>query len=155
MITDRNTSSKLTIPDAEKASTSYLISLLAIFVGPPFPIVNLIACIIFYFGNQKSSYYVRFHCTQALLNQLLIFCINAILLFWSLKIIFSNLYFNDYYITYLVTAILINFIEFIVTIILAINVRKGKHVKLFIFGYITEMLLGPETKGVYKENGIF
>ncbi len=146
MITDQNTSFSLTISDAEKASNSYLIALLAAFVGPPFPIVNLMACIIFYFGNRKSSYYVRFHCTQALLNQLVLFLCNSILLFWTLRIFFSDLYLNKNYFIYLLLVILINFFEFIATIFLAIKVRKGKHVKLFILGDITQIMLGPEPK---------
>ena len=146
MITDRNTSFSLTISDAEKASNSYLISLLAAFVGPPFPIVNLIACIIFYFGNLKSSYYVRFHCTQAILNQLILFFCNSVLLFWTLRIFFSDVYATKTYFIYLLVVIFINFFEFITTIFLAIKVRKGFHVKLFILGDITQIMLGPEPK---------
>ena len=39
--------------EAEAASNSYLMSLIAIIVGLPLPIVNLIATFIFYLGNRK------------------------------------------------------------------------------------------------------
>ena len=51
--------------ETEIASNSYLMSLIAIIVGLPLPIVNLIATFIFYLSNRKSTYFVRWHCTQA------------------------------------------------------------------------------------------
>ena len=49
--------------EAETASSSYLMSLVAIIIGLPIPIVNLAATAIFYLGNRKSTYFVRWHCT--------------------------------------------------------------------------------------------
>ncbi len=69
--------------ETEKASSSYLMSLLAIVVGLPLPIINLIATIIFYLGNRKGTYYVRWHCTQALLSQLSVLIMNSVA-FWCL-----------------------------------------------------------------------
>lgn len=45
--------------EAESTSSSYLMSLLAIIVGLPLPIVNLLATLIFYLENRKSTYFVR------------------------------------------------------------------------------------------------
>ena len=42
--------------DHEQASNSYLMSLLALMVGFPLPIVNLIATAIFFLGNRKRSF---------------------------------------------------------------------------------------------------
>jgi len=53
--------------EAEKASNSYLMSLIALIAGMPLPIINLIASVIFFVGNRKGTYFVRWHCTQALL----------------------------------------------------------------------------------------
>ena len=39
--------------EAEKASNSYLMSLIAVIAGLPLPIINLIATVIFYLGNRK------------------------------------------------------------------------------------------------------
>ncbi|MDP1993761.1 MAG: hypothetical protein Q8K40_00805, partial [Ignavibacteria bacterium] len=49
--------------EAEKASNSYLMSMVALIAGLPLPIINLIATVIFYVGNRKGSYFVRWHCT--------------------------------------------------------------------------------------------
>ncbi len=76
--------------EAEAASNSYLMSLIAIIVGLPLPIVNLIATLIFYLGNRKSTYFVRWHCTQALLAQLSMLFINSYTFWWTISIIFKG-----------------------------------------------------------------
>ena len=45
--------------ELEKASNSYVMSLIAIMGGLPLPIINLIATFIFYIGNLKGTYFVR------------------------------------------------------------------------------------------------
>lgn len=46
--------------ELEKASNSYLMSLTVALVGLPFPIVNLIATIIFFLAHRKAtSHFVR------------------------------------------------------------------------------------------------
>ena len=46
---------KPTEAEAEKASNSYLMSLIAIMVGFPLPIINLMATLFFYIANRKST----------------------------------------------------------------------------------------------------
>ena len=48
--------------EAEKASNSYLMSVIALMAGLPLPIINLIATAMFYIGNRKGPYFVRWHC---------------------------------------------------------------------------------------------
>lgn len=79
-----------TIPhesELEGAANSYLMSLLVVMVGLPFPIINLLATIIFYLVNRKSSYFVRWHCTQALVSQFPLFLINTVLFWWTLRLL--------------------------------------------------------------------
>jgi len=54
--------------EAEKASNSYLMSLVALITGILLPIINLLATFIFYMGNRKGTYFVRWHCMHALLT---------------------------------------------------------------------------------------
>ena len=72
--------------ELETASNGYLMSLLVIMVGLPFPIVNLIATVVFYFGNRRSTYFVRWHCTQALVSQFPLFLTNSCLFWWTVRI---------------------------------------------------------------------
>ena len=127
--------------EAEKASNSYLMSLVVIMVGLPLPIVNLIASAIFYFANKKSARFVRWHCTQALLAQSFTLPINAAGLYWTLGIIFDRTTVSNNYVAYILTVILFNLIEFIATIYAAVQTRKGKHVAWWFFGPLTKTLV--------------
>ncbi len=126
--------------EAEKASNSYLMSVVAVIAGLPLPIINLLATAIFYFGNRKGSYFVRWHCTQALLSQLTVLVMNSAGFYWTLSIIFGDKTVNNNYIAYMITIVLFNLGEFIVTIYAAIQTRKGRHVEFWFFGPLTETI---------------
>jgi uncharacterized membrane protein len=129
------------IPDdheREKASNGYLMSLLAIMVGVPLPIVNLIATLIFYLGNRKAAWFVRWHCTQALLSQALLLIVNSIGFSWTMRLIFTDLEISNLYIGYMLTVIMFNITEVILTIYAAQRVRRGHHVRFWFFGELTD-----------------
>ncbi|WP_107039782.1 DUF4870 domain-containing protein [Brumimicrobium mesophilum] len=126
--------------ESEAASSSYLMSLIAIIVGLPLPIVNLIATLIFYLGNRKSTYFVRWHCTQALLSQLSMLFINSIAFWWSITIILNEEVISNNYIAYLFVVIVFNLTEFITTIYSAIQTRKGIHVEWWFYGALTNLI---------------
>ena len=126
--------------EAETASNSYLMSLIAIIVGLPLPIINLIATLIFYISNRKSTYFVRWHCTQALLSQLSMLFINSYGFWWSVSIIFTKETITSNYIAYLIAAIIFNLTELIVTIYTAIKTRKGIHVEWWFYGPLTNII---------------
>lgn len=126
--------------EAETASSSYLMSLIAIIVGLPLPIVNLIATLIFYLGNRKSTYFVRWHCTQALLSQLSMLFINSYGFGWTISIIFTDEAITSNYIAYIIAVIIFNLTEFIATIYTAIQTRKGIHVEWWFYGTFTNII---------------
>lgn len=125
--------------EREKASYSYLMSLIAIMIGMPLPVVNLLATGIFYMGNRKGGYFTRWHCTQAMLSQLTIFVVNAIAVGWSLSLILGYGDLSNFYIAYLITALLVNLIEFIMTIYTAVVTRNGTHVEWWFWGPMTHI----------------
>ena len=131
--------------EAETASSSYLMSLIAIIVGLPLPIVNLIATMIFYLGNRKSTYFVRWHCTQALLSQLSMLFINSFGFWWTISIIFTDETITSKYIAYIIAAIIFNLTEFIATIYTAIQTRKGIHVEWWFYGALTNLICKPKS----------
>lgn len=142
-----NTKDPITyIPDDyhnEKASNGYLMSVIAIMAGMPFPIINLIATFIFFMGNRKSDIYVQWHCTQALFSQVFIVIMNSVGFSWTMTILFGNNEVSNLYFGYMITIFLFNLFEFIVTIHAAIVVRKGKHVEWLLFGPLTNLLIQP------------
>jgi|SRR6218665_282168 len=129
--------------EAEKASNSYLMSLVAVVAGLPFPIVNMIASIIFYLGNRKGTYFVRWHATQSMLSQLALVFINSFSFWWTVSIIFKDEHVSNTYFAYLFTVIIFNLIEFVSTIYAAIETRKGKHVDFWFFGGLTNLICKP------------
>jgi len=126
--------------EAEKASNSYLMSLIAIVAGLPLPIINLIATLAFYLGNRKATYFVRWHCTQSLLSQFSLFFINSCSFWWTISIIFTDATITNKYIGYLVAAVIFNLAEFIATIYTAIQTRKGIHVEWWFYGNLTNLI---------------
>ncbi|MEY5042025.1 MAG: hypothetical protein RLZZ414_1578 [Bacteroidota bacterium] len=126
--------------EAESASNSYLMSVIAIIIGLPLPIVNLIATAIFFLGNRKATYFVRWHCTQALLSQLSMFFINSFGFWWTVSIIFSDETITNSYIGYIISVIIFNIVEFITTIYTAIQTRKGIHIQWHFFGELTQLI---------------
>ncbi len=132
--------------EAEKASNSYLMSLVALVAGLPLPIINLFATLAFYLANRKGTYFVRWHCTQALLSQTALLFINSYSFWWTVSIIFTNESVSNSYFSYLFTAIFFNLFEFISTIYSAIETRKGKHVQQWLFAPITNLICSQDEK---------
>jgi hypothetical protein len=131
----------LYLPDeyeAEKASNSYLMSLIALMAGLPLPIINLIATAMFFFANKKAAHFVRWHCTQALLAQAVTLVMNAAGVYWTLAIVFGNEVVTNNYVAYVCTIVLFNLVEFVATVYAAIQTRKGKHVVWWFFGPLTD-----------------
>ncbi len=127
--------------EAERASNSYLMSVAAIMVGLPFPVINLIATAIFYFGNRKSTHYVRWHCMQALLAQALTVGMNVVGVYWTVSVFFGSNQISNNYISYIITILIFNIAEFIATVYAAVRTRKGMHVSWWFFGPLTDLVV--------------
>ena len=129
--------------ETEKASNSYLMSMIALVAGLPIPIINLIATFIFYMGNKRGTYFVRWHCTQALLSQFSLLLINSYGFWWTISIIFSPETISNGYIAYIISLVIFNLTEFIATIYTAIQTRKGIHVEWWFYGSVTNLICKP------------
>lgn len=126
--------------ESERASNSYLMSLISVVAGLPFPIINLLATFIFFMSNRKQPYFVRWHCWQALLSQATVLVVNSAGFYWSLSIIFGDNTVTNNYIAYIITLVAFNIAEFIANMYAAIQTRKGKHVQLWFVGPLTDQI---------------
>lgn len=126
--------------ECEKASNGYLMSVVAVIVGLPLPIINLIATTIFYLSNRKGTYFVRWHCTQTLLSQISLVCMNSVGVYWTINVLFRDDIVTNTYIAYIITIILFNLTEFFATIYAATQTRKGKHVQWWLYGPLTNVI---------------
>lgn len=129
--------------EREKASNSYLMSVIFITFALPLPIINLIATIVFSLANRKAPEFVKWHCTQALLSQFSLFVINTVACIWTILLLFQVFTLSNWYFGYLITIILFNIWEFLATIVAAIITRKGVHHRWFFYGDLTDALIQP------------
>ncbi len=129
--------------EREKAANSYLMSLMAAMVGLPLPIVNMLATVVFYLANRKRSYYVRWHCTQALISQIPLYFINTVLFWWTIRLLLGYDSLTSFYFAYLFTVVLFNVIDYIATIYSAVKVRKGEQVEWYVYGGLTDLICKP------------
>ena len=130
--------------EAEKASNSYLMSLIALVAGLPLPIVNLFATFFFYIANRKGTYFVRWHCTQALLSQISVLFINSFGFWWTISIFFQDESITNNYIAYMIAALIFNLFEFIATMYTAIQTRKSIHVEWWFYANLTDLICKKE-----------
>lgn len=140
MINETKFSYKPSDHEAEKASNSYLMSLVALVAGLPLPIINLFATFFFFLANRKGTYFVRWHCLQALFSQLTLLCMNSVCFWRTISILFEGEKPTNHYFGYLFTVLLFNIFEFISTIYSAIQTRKGKHVQQWFIGGLTNLI---------------
>lgn len=148
----------ITFGECETASNAYLMSLAIIMIGLPLPIINLLASVGFWYANRKkTSEFVRWHSTQALLGQLPLFATNTILLWWTIAILLDKATLSSIYCAYAVTVGVFNIVEFIAFIRAAINVNKQIDHRWFILAPLTDYFIKktPTLPKFYKESVIF
>lgn len=126
--------------ESEKASNGYLMSVVAVIVGLPLPIINLLATTIFYLSHRKDTFFVRWHCTQTLLSQISLVVMNSAAVYWTIGVVFRDEIVTNNYIAYIITVILFNLSEFVMTIYTATQTRKGKHIEWWLYGPLTNLI---------------
>ncbi len=138
--------------ESEKASNSYLMSLIAVVAGLPLPIINLLATFFFYIANRKGTYYTRWHCTQALVSQLVLLFFNSAGFWWTISVVFEGEMMNNSYISYMIVLVILNAIEFITTMYTATKARQGVHVVWWLFGDIANYICKdrPNEQDLFK-----
>ncbi|MFJ1430160.1 DUF4870 domain-containing protein [Capnocytophaga canimorsus] len=132
---------RVTENEKERASNSYLMSVIAIIAGMPLPIINVLATLFFYLSNRKGTYFVRWHCMQALLSQLSVLCINSVGFWWTISVISQEKELTNLYFAYIISAFLFNLTEFIATIYTAVQTRKGEHISWWFYGDLTQTIV--------------
>jgi len=126
--------------EKEKASTAYLMSLVAMIIGLPMPIINLLATFMFFLMARKGTAYVKWHSTQALLSQIPLFLMNNILFWWTIRILIGWNELSSMYFTYFIVVNVYNVYDLIETTISAVRTRKGVHHQWGLYGEMTNWI---------------
>ncbi len=128
----------LSTREMEDAMGAYLMMFASVAVGLPLPIINLIAAIIYYYTNKSKGLFVHFHALQSLISQLPTTIINAIGIFWAMRIfVFQNWEYTDTFKGYIAMLIALNLMYFIFSIVGAMKARKGKMYYFLFFGRLS------------------
>lgn len=127
--------------DAEQASNVYVMSLITFAAGLPLPIVNVISTIIFFIGSRRENAFVRWHCMQALLTELITLPLNSIAFWWTVNLMFFDVQITNSYLVYVFLVILLNIVELVAAITAAIRVRKHHDVRWFLVSDLADMLV--------------
>jgi Zn-dependent protease with chaperone function len=128
--------------EAESASNAYLLSLVLLMAGAPLPILNLLASVIFYFGARRSSPFVRWHCMQTLLGQILLIPINSVFMWMTLGLLLGYRDLDDFYIGWGLVMLVLNGAEWVASIYAAVKVRRGADVRWWTIAPMVDALLG-------------
>ncbi len=138
---------EITEREREDAMGAYLMMFAAAGIGLPLPFLSLIASIIYFFLNKKKSDFVGFHAFQSLITQIPISIINAIAIFWLIKLFINQFQNVDNFLIYLIFAGIMNLLYFTFSIIGAVLARKGKFYYFLFFGRIAfSIYYGPTAK---------
>jgi uncharacterized membrane protein len=122
----------------EEAANSYVLTLMTVMLGMPFPVFNLFACLGYYAYARKKSVFVRFHAIQAVVTQAFIIILNTIAIGWLLRIVFYSDYnWTRNFFIYLIFVGIMNLIDYILNIIAATYARKGKLFFFIFFGRLS------------------
>jgi hypothetical protein len=126
--------------EKERASGCYIMSLVAVMIGLPMPIINLLATGIFYLMSRKGTFFVKWNSIQALVSQVPLFIMNNILFWWTIRILFCFTELSSVYIAYFVTVNLYNIYDFIETVRSAVKTRKGLIHRWYLYSTITDKI---------------
>lgn len=137
--------------EKERASNCYVMSLVAIMIGLPMPIINLAATGLIYLMSRRSTYFVRWNAMQALLSQVPLFVMNNILFWWTVRILFCFTELSSAYVAYFITVNLYNIYDFVETARSAIDTRKGKVHRWYLYAGMTDHFVNVQCSMIKDE----
>lgn len=124
------------IEDREDAMGGYFMMFAAMAAGLPLPLINMVAAVIYYYINKKKSRFVHFHSLQSLLSQLPTSLMNAVLVFWALRIWFTGWEYSSTFKGYVAVVIAANLSYIGFSIWAAIKARRGQMYYFLLFGRV-------------------
>jgi len=127
--------------ERENASNAYIITMMTVTLGLPFPVLNLFACIGFYFLIRKKTPFTRFHSLQAITSQIPVILMNSGAIIWIIAILFHKAAIGNNFISYIITVVIFNVIDISYNIIAAMKAQKGLMYSYALFGPLSWMII--------------
>jgi uncharacterized membrane protein len=112
--------------ERDDAMGAYLMMFASLAIGLPIPLVNLIASVIYFLVNRKSSPFAAFHSLQALLTHVPVVFLNAGAVGWLVGILVAQAGFHGAFWWYLFFTVLVNLAYIVWSIIALVQAHKGR-----------------------------
>ena len=125
---------EIEIREREDAMGAYLMMFAAIGAGLPFPFLNLLAAVIYYYINRGKGRFVHFHLVQSLYSQIPVTLLNSVAVVWVVSTLIGGGEFGSMLTGYLVMVVIANIAYFIFSIVAAIRARNGGFYYFPVFG---------------------
>jgi Zn-dependent protease with chaperone function len=128
---------EVTEREREAASHAWVMSLMTVMIGLPFPILNLVSCLLFYILLPNKTRFIRFHALQAVTSQSLIIIINSVGLSWAVSIFFGKNLVTDEFVAYIIAAVIFNITDYIYNILAVLKAKRGELYRFTFFGTLS------------------
>ncbi len=125
---------EITERERDDAMASYLMMFASIAIGLPIPLVNLIASVIYFLVNRKTSSFVAFHALQALLTHIPVVLVNAGLVGWLIANLVTQTGFWLPFLWYLCFAVLVNLAYIAWSIVALVRAHQGRFLYMPLIG---------------------
>ncbi len=133
--------------ERDDAMGAYLMMFASLAIGLPLPLLNLVASLIYFLVNRKTSPFVAFHSLQGLLTHIPVTLLNAGVVGWLIGILVSHVGFFAPFFWYLCFTALANIAYIVWTIVAIIQSRKGRFFYMPVLGRISfARYYGPEAE---------
>jgi len=116
---------------------AYLMMFASLAIGLPIPLLNLIASVIYFFVNKKTSPFVAFHALQALLSHIPVVLLNAGTAAWIITNLVIHASSWAWFFWYLFFTILVNLTYIVWSIVALVNANKGRFLYMPVVGRIS------------------
>lgn len=132
----------------EDAMGGYLMMFAAWGIGLPLPFVGLIASMVYYFINKKSSRFVAFHTWQSLLFHAFVSVLNAAVVIWGVVALMSDkISLGAAFYVFLIFVVIWNLIYMVLSIIACVKANKGQFYYFLLFGRMAfNKFYGPKAQ---------
>ncbi len=139
--------SDITEREKDDAMGAYLMMFASLAIGLPIPVLNLVASIIYFFVNRKTSPFVAFHAFQALLTHIPVVLLNAGVVAWLITNLVTHAPSWPGFFWYLFFSVLINLAYIIWSIVALVHASKGRFFYMPVFGRLSfARYYGPKAR---------
>ncbi len=137
---------EITEREKDDAMAAYLMMFASLAVGVPIPLLNLIASVIYFLVNRKTSPFVAFHALQALLTHVPVVVLNAGVVAWLIVNLATHASWS-WFLWFLSFTILVNLTYIVWSIVALVNASKGRFFYMPVFGRISfTRYYGPKAR---------